>query len=136
MIAAVFDTNVVVSGIISPDGTPGKLLNAILDGICQPVVTDSILAEYEIVLSRPKFRFPVSRIHPLLDAIRARALYAPFVPVVHADVLPDSDDVIFLEAAFSLNVPIITGNARHFPKHAVNHIQVLTPAAFLAQLSE
>jgi uncharacterized protein len=136
MIAAVFDTNVVISGILSPAGTPGRLLDAILDGRCQPVVTDSILAEYEAVMSRPKFGFPASRIHPLLDAIRARAISAPFVPVTYTDALPDPEDIIFLEAAFSLDVPIMTGNARHFPKGAVRHIQVLSPAAFLAQLCE
>jgi uncharacterized protein len=136
MIAAVFDTNVIISGVLSPDGTPGKLLDAILDGLCQPVVTDSILAEYEDVLSRPKFRFPAFRIHPLLDAIRSKALYAPFAPVERADALPDPDDVIFLEAAFSLNVPIVTGNARHFPKSVARRIPILSPAAFLAQFCE
>ena len=135
MIVAVFDTNVIISGILSPDGAPGKLLDAILDGLCQLVVTDRILAEYEDVLNRPKFRFPVSRIHPLLDVIRSRGLFAPFALVKHTDALPDPDDVIFLEAAFSLNLPIITGNARHFPKSAVRHIQILTPSIFLSQLA-
>lgn len=134
MIAAVFDTNVMISGILSPDGTPGKLLNAILDGCCQPVVTDSILAEYEDVMNRPKFQFSFFRIQLLLDAIRARAIYAPFVPGIRAETLPDPDDVIFLEAAFSLKDPIVTGNTRHFPKSATRRILVLTPAAFLARL--
>lgn len=135
MIAAVFGTNVIISGVLSPDGTPGKLLNAILDGHYQPVVTDGILAEYEAVLSRPKFRFPASRIHPVLDAIRSRAIVAPFASVSLAEALPDPDDVISLEAAFSLNVPIVTGNARHFPANIVRHIPILSPAAFLAKPS-
>ena len=134
MIAAVFDTNVVISGMLSPHGSPGRLLDAILDGFCQPVVTDSILAEYEAVMGRPKFRFPRSRIHTLLDAIQALAIVAPFTPLVQGSPLPDPDDLIFLEAALSLNVPIVTGNARHFPKHAVKAIPILTPAAFLARL--
>jgi putative PIN family toxin of toxin-antitoxin system len=134
VIAAVFDTNVVISGMLSPDGSPGKLLDAILDGFCQPVVTDSILAEYEAVMGRPKFRFPASRIHSFLDALRASALYAPFAPMIHADALPDPDDGIFLEAAFSLNVPIITGNTRHFPKSVAGRIPILSPAVFLDRL--
>lgn len=134
MIAAVFDTNVIISGVLSPDGSPGKLLNAILDGHCQPVITDSILAEYEAVLSRPKFRFPASRILAVLDGIRSRAIVAPFVSVSLAETLPDPDDVIFLEAAFSLNVPIITGNNRHFPAKIARQISILTPAAFLSRL--
>ena len=135
MMAAVFDTNVVISGVLAPDGAPGKLLNAILDGFCQPVVTDSILAEYEEVLCRPKFRFPLSKIHPLLDAIRSRAVFAPFVPVSLDAVLPDPDDMIFLEAALSLQVPIITGNARHFPKHIVQCIPIFSPSDYLVRLS-
>ncbi len=136
MTAAVFDTNVVVSGMLSPDGTPGKLLDAILDGLCQPVVTDSILAEYETVLGRPKFGFPPSKVHFLLDAIRSRARHAPFSPVFNAHDLPDPDDVIFLEAAASLCVPIVTGNLKHYPRKVVGSTPVLSPAAFLAQLCE
>ena len=135
MISAVFDTNVVISGVLSPDSAPGRLLNAILDGHCRPVITDSILAEYEDVLNRPKFGFSPSRIHSLLDAIRSTGLSAPFSVVAHADALPDADDIIFLEAAISLDVPIVTGNARHFPKHAAGHIPVFAPAVFLAHLS-
>ena len=135
MITAVFDTNVVISGVLAPNGAPGKLLNAILDGQCQPVVTDSILAEYEDVLCRPKFRFSIGKIHPLLDAIRVRAVFAPFVPVSLKDVLSDPDDIIFLEAALSLQVPIVTGNPRHFPKHSIHGIPIISPAAFLARLN-
>lgn len=134
MIAAVFDTNVVISGMLSPHGAPGRLLDAVLDGFCEPVVTDRILAEYEQVMRRPRFRFSVSRVHLLLDALRSRALYAPFAPVPRAEGLPDRGDIIFLEAAFGLDVPIVTGNARHFPKEAVGHIPIVSPVAFLARL--
>ena len=134
MTAAVFDTNVIISGVLSPDGSPGKLLNAILDGCCRPVVTDSILAEYETVLMRPKFQFPSTRILSVLDAIRGCAVVAPFMPLNMAGALPDPDDMIFIEAAFSLKVPIITGNSRHFPASVARHIPILTPVAFLARL--
>ena len=136
MIAAVFDTNVMVSGLLYPSGAPGRLLDAILDGICRPVVTDSVLAEYEEVLIRPKLRIPASRIHSLLDGIRARSVFAPFVIVKHKDTLPDPDDVIFLEAALGLNLPIVTGNLRHFPRSAAGHIPILSPAEFLDLLCE
>ena len=134
MIAAVFDTNVVISGVLTPEGPPGQLLSAIFEGFCQPVVTDGILAEYEDVLCRPKFRFPASKVHLLLDAFRSCALIAPFAPVRLASALPDPDDIIFVEAAASLRVPIVTGNARHFPKHVIRHIPILAPAMFLAKL--
>jgi len=134
VIAAVFDTNVVVSGILSPDGAPGRLLEAILDGLCRPVVTDRILAEYEAVLHRPKFRFPDALLHSVLEALRCRSVQAPFVPGVEPATLPDPDDVIFLEAALGLRVPIVTGNIKHYPARVVKGIEVLTPAGFLARL--
>jgi hypothetical protein len=63
-------------------------------------------------------------------------VFAPFAPVAHAGILPDPDDVIFLEAAFGLDVPIVTGNAKHFPKQVARHLLVLSPAAFLAKLAD
>jgi putative PIN family toxin of toxin-antitoxin system len=134
MTVAVFDTNVVVSGILSPTGAPARILDAILDGFCQPVVTDAILAEYEEVLSRPKFRFPPTKIRLLLAAIRSRAVFAPFAPEAIRQALPDPDDAIFVEAALGLHVPIVTGNPKHFPARAIGDISVLFPAAFLSQL--
>ncbi len=135
MKAAVFDTNVIVSGILSPAGTPGRLLDAILDGLCQPVITDSIMAEYEEVLGRPKFQFPPARIHLLLDAIRACALTAPSVPFQFDMPLPDPDDIIFLEAATSIGVPLVTGNTRHFPPKLTGNTPVLTPTDFFQRLA-
>ncbi len=134
MTVAVFDTNVVVSGILSTTGAPGRILDAILDGFCQPAVTDAILAEYEEVLNRPRFGFSPVRIRLLLATIRSRAAFAPFAPNAIKHALPDPDDAIFVEAALGLHVPIVTGNHKHFPVRAIGGIQVLSPAAFLAQL--
>ncbi len=134
MTVAVFDTNVVVSGILSTTGAPGRILEAILDGFCQPAVTDAILAEYEEVLRRPKFRFPPTKIQLLLAAIRSRAVFAPFTPAAIKQSLPDPDDGIFVEAALGLHVPIVTGNRKHFPARAIGDILILSPATFLAQL--
>ena len=135
VLSAVFDTNVIVSGVLSPKGTPGKVLDAILDGCCQPVVSDAILAEYEDVLSRPKFHLPSGKVRLLLAGIRIRAQFAPFAPVAYTSLLPDPDDALFIEAALVFRVPIVTGNGRHFPRPAVQGLSILTPAAFLARLA-
>lgn len=135
MIAAVFDTNVVVSGILTPGGPPGRILDAILDGVCRSVLTDGILAEYEEVLCRPKFRFSTDDVQLLLDAIRACALVAPYTPFPLKTPLPDPDDIIFLEAAAALGAPLVTGNVRHFPRSAIGRVSVLTPASFLNTLA-
>jgi predicted nucleic acid-binding protein len=135
MTSAVFDTNVVVSGLLTPDSSPGRLIDAILDGVCQPAVNDSILAEYEDVLGRPRFNFPAAKIRIFLDAIRALALHAPFAHVHGAAALPDPDDVLFISAATSLDVPIVTGHPKHFPRQWVGRIPIVSPAEFLARLT-
>ncbi|MDZ4200324.1 MAG: PIN domain-containing protein [Kiritimatiellia bacterium] len=134
MTAAVFDTNVILSGVLSPGGAPGRLLDALLDGVCRPVVNDSILVEYEDVLSRPKFGFPAFRIHVLMDAIRGRAVFAPFAAIKLKRALPDPEDLPFMEAALGHGVPIVTGNIRHFPRELMGSIPVFSPAEFLARL--
>ena len=123
MIAAVFDTNVVVSGILTPGGPPGRILDAILDGVCRPVLTDGILAEYEEVLCRPKFRFSSDDIQLLLDAIRACALVAAYsFPLKHLCPIPMTSFLRRLRA----RCPLVTGNVRHFRARPSPRI-LLTP---------
>ena len=53
----VLDTNVLVSGLLNPDGAPGRLLDLILGGRLQILYDDRILGEYSDVLARPQFGF-------------------------------------------------------------------------------
>ena len=59
---AVFDTNVVVSGFLSPAGPPGRIVEWLRNGSVQAVVDDRIMAEYAEVLARPSFRLPVAEV--------------------------------------------------------------------------
>lgn len=129
---AVFDTNVVVSGFLSPAGTPGRIVEWLRNGSVQAVVDDRIMAEYAEVLARPVFRLPVAEVDLVLAAIRARAYWIE-VGVVHLSYkLPDSDDAPFLECALTAGVPLVTGNIRHFPKPVAGGAMVITPAQFAA----
>ena len=49
-------------------------------------------------------------------------------------VLPDPDDLPFLEVAASGRAILVTGNRRHFPKAAIGPVRVLSPADFLETL--
>jgi len=80
-------------------------------------------------------RFPSGDVQILRDAIRARALLAPHAPFPLKSPLPDPDDIIFLEAAKALGVPLVTGNVRHFPRGAIGRISVMPPASFLVALA-
>jgi predicted nucleic acid-binding protein len=95
---AVFDTNVLVAGFLSPDGPPGRIVEWLRAGSVVAVLDDRILAEYAEVLVRPAFCLPAGDVNVALDAIRARAIWAE-VGVGYRMLLPDPDDVPFAECA-------------------------------------
>ena len=135
--AAVFDTNVLVSGLLSPHGAPGQLVEWLRQGACAAVVEDRVWSEYVEVLARPEFAFPTSDVCLLLESVRAHALWvAPDVRNGAAEArLPDADDAPFLACARQAGVPLVTGNVRHFPRCAAGNVEVLLPAVYLKRLT-
>ena len=129
---AVFDTNVVVSGFLSPTGPPGRIVEWLRSGRVQAVLDDRIAAEYAEVLARPVFRLPVAEVKLVLAAIRARSYWVEASAANATGDLPDPDDAPFLECARTAGVPLVTGNVRHFPKAVAREVKVLTPAQFVA----
>lgn len=130
---AVVDTNVLVSALISPSGTPARLIGEIRCGTLTPVVSPAELAEYETVLRRPRFDFPADCVDDLLADMTGLGLFVRPEPI--ADLhLPDPADAPFIALARHAGCPIVTGNVRHFPKHA--GVEVLTPRECLARIIE
>jgi uncharacterized protein len=129
---AVFDTNVVVSGFLSPAGPPGRIVEWMRNGSVQAVLDDRIMAEYAEVLGRPVFRLPAAEVELVLAAIRARSFWVEAEAARTVRGLPDPDDAPFLECALASGVPLVTGNLRHFPKIAAKNVTVITPAQFVA----
>ena len=129
---AVFDTNVVVSGFLSPAGPPGRIVEWLRNGSVQAVVDDRITAEYAEVLARPMFRLPVAEVELVLAAIHARSFWVEATAMNAVRGLPDPDDAPFLECAQTAGVPLVSGNIRHFPKSAAKDVKVITPAQFVA----
>jgi putative PIN family toxin of toxin-antitoxin system len=129
---AVFDTNVVVSGFLSPAGPPGRIVEWLRNGGVQAVLDDRIMAEYAEVLARPVFRLPAAEVELVLAAIRARSFWVEAAATHLARGLPDPDDAPFLECALAASVPLVTGNIRYFPKSAAKDATVMTPAQFVA----
>ena len=69
----VLDTNVLVSGLLNPDGNPGRVLDLLLAGEITLLVDDRILAEYRAVLARPRFGFDVGDIVDVISQIEAES---------------------------------------------------------------
>jgi putative PIN family toxin of toxin-antitoxin system len=128
----VFDTNVLVSGVLSPGGNCARLLELAIEDEIEVWVDERLLAEYERVLRYPRLRLPGEEVRTLMDWWRSAAMVA--VPTPLRVALPDPDDLPFLEVACSAAATLVTGNLRHFPAAARGHVEVLTPAELLARL--
>jgi putative PIN family toxin of toxin-antitoxin system len=124
--AWVLDTNVLVSGLLSPSGPPGRLVDVLLGRRLRLAFDDRIEAEYREVLARPRLGIePIRR-----DAFLAILQFQEHViglPWPH-QVPPDEDDVVFLEvAARTAARTVVTGNLRHFPPGCRGPVTVLSP---------
>jgi len=105
----VLDTNVVVSGMLSPHGPPGRLVDMALSGLIQLAYDDRTLSELRVVLLRPRFRLPRSEVEQVVLHLENGGLPA-LAPPLSAD-WPDPDDAPFVEIAVALGVPLVTGDA-------------------------
>jgi len=131
-IYAVFDTNVLISALLSKreDSPPVLLLNHVLDGRIVLVYNEEIVSEYQEVLHRDKFGFSDERIKTVLEVVRT-GLCLGRTP--SNEIFPDQDDAVFYEVALSKEGTfLVTGNFRHFPKSPI----VVTPAEMISILEE
>lgn len=126
----VADTNVLVSGLISPFGPPGVIVGLVARGALQLCYDARIIAEYRAVLERPAFAFRLRDIETLLSGIGAGGVSVAPAPLPGR--LPDAGDVPFLEVAVSVGAAfLVTGNLKHFPPDRRHGIRVVSPREFL-----
>lgn len=81
MIRAVIDTNVLVSGLLSPARNEALIVLAVHHGLVRPCVSAAVMEEYAEVLARPKFAFPPDEIAAMIATFHDRGeLVAPQGP--------------------------------------------------------
>ena len=119
----VVDTNVLVAALVHPSGPCGRLLDLVLDGVVEACVDARLIAEYSDVLRRPKFRLSAVDVESVVASFWQSAIPLS-VPPLNV-ILPDPDDLPFLEVAAAGNAILVTGNRRHFPKQATSSVVVL-----------
>lgn len=126
----VLDTNVVVSGLLSPFGPPGEIVRMVTSGAITLCVDARLLSEYAQVLARPRFAFDSDAVAAFLDYLVHSSVTAASVPLI--DRLPDEDDEAFLEVAIACSAEhLVTGNLAHFPTEAHAGVSVVSPREFL-----
>jgi putative PIN family toxin of toxin-antitoxin system len=134
VIRAVVDTNVLVSGLLSPAGNESLILLAIHQGLVRPCFSEEILEEYAAVLARPKFAFPPEEIATALTMFRSQGEL--FVPEVSATVSSDPADTKFLQCAEAARADyIVTGNKRDFPDALYGVTRVVSAGELLDRIT-
>jgi putative PIN family toxin of toxin-antitoxin system len=126
----VLDTNVLVSGILSPHGPPAAVLRALLTERAIICFDERILSEYRDVLSRGKFSFDRDLIEEFIGFLEAAGSSTLAEPL--RVLLPDPADQMFIEVAVAGEVDfLVTGNLKHFPNEARAGIRIVSPREFL-----
>ena len=114
MIRVVIDTNILVSGLLQPEGLPAAVLMLVFSGQVRLCVSDAVFAEYDEVIRRPQFKRPPDVIEGTLQSIRKLGHWVK--PGFRVEECTDPDDNVFLECAQAAGADyLVTGNRRHFP---------------------
>ncbi len=130
----VIDTNVLVSALLTRDGTCGQVIQLAYHKLISWQIDRRILDEYQEILLRPKFRMVPEDVFETVELIVA---CAEFVTALPLDVtLPDKCDLPFLEVAHASEAVLVTGNTRHFPKRLCKGVPVLTPRQALESIAQ
>jgi putative PIN family toxin of toxin-antitoxin system len=114
MTHVVLDTNVVISGHINTVGLEAAVLDLVFNRALGLYVSADILAEYELVLSRPKLCIDADKVAYSLEQFRSIGILVS--PARTLSISPDERDNRFLECAEKAKADyLVTGNKRHFP---------------------
>jgi putative PIN family toxin of toxin-antitoxin system len=129
----VLGTNVLVSGILSPNGPPSAVLRALLTERVTLCFDERIVSEYRAVLTRSRFSFDPDLVEELVSFLEMAG--SPTLAAPLAVTLPDPWDQMFIEVAVSGSADfLVTGNLKHFPESARAGVRVVSPRDFLNEL--
>ncbi len=127
------DPGVIVSGLLNPDGPPGRLLDAWVEGEFDLVVSAHLLEELTEVLSRPKLasRLDITVVNEVLQLVPEAAVVAGDGPPTRVCRDPDDDYLVVL--ALGTGSLLVSGD-KDLLGVQVEHLEVLPPAEAAARL--
>jgi putative PIN family toxin of toxin-antitoxin system len=135
-VRAVLDPNVIISGVLSPSGTPADVLRALDRGEFELIVSHALVDELGRALAYPKLRARITE-EDAVGVVRwvsetATTVSAPRTTPTVRSVDPGDDYLIVLASAH--RAALVSGD-----KHLlglVNEIPVFSPRDFLALLAD
>jgi uncharacterized protein len=135
VIRIVLDTNILVSALLNPRGTPARLfVLTMTEPEVRLCISGDIYAEYEEVVRRPRLKRSEVEIEAALHAVREQGIWVK--PGDRVKACTDPDDDIFLECAQAANADyLVTGNAKDFPA-VWGEVKIVNARALLDLLTE
>jgi putative PIN family toxin of toxin-antitoxin system len=133
---AVLDPNVLISALLSRDGSPARVFRAWLDGEFELVVSEELLAELERALAYPKLRERVQQADALefVDLLRRGASVRTDPSEPPSVRSSDANDDYPIALAESTQAMLVSGDR---PLLALaTRAPIFAPADFLAELAK
>ncbi len=131
---AVLDPNVIISALLSPRGSPAKVLRAWIDGTYELIVSELLFVELERALGYPKLRKRIDarEADELIELLRREAdvVEDPDTPPVVLSADPGDNYLISIAAA--ARAVIVSGDGHLLD--LAERLPVYSPANFLVLL--
>jgi putative PIN family toxin of toxin-antitoxin system len=132
-VRAVLDVNVLISGLLSREGSPGRIIALWLDGAFELVVSEALLAELHRALRYPGLRRHIAEEDgdAFIELLRSMALVGVDVPRPDP-VSRDPGDDYLVALAKGSNSILVTGDDDLLD--LAPELPIQSPASFLARL--
>ena len=133
---AVIDTNVLHSGLYSASGASYQVLRLIEQGRVVPLLSTTLLFEYEEVLKRNQKMLQLSEcaIEDVLDGLCSRGECRRIHFLWRPHLSDPKDDHVLELAVAASGADIVTHNVKDFVNASSFGVRVITPAQLLGEL--
>jgi len=139
LIRAVVDTNILISGVIKPEGATGEILRRLRDGEFALLYTEPLLVELAEGINRPRIRQKYSLGSEDIETVLALILLRgePIDPTRRVEICRDPKDNMILEAAAAGQADMITsGDFDLLSLREFEGMPIISPAEFLQRLAK
>ena len=134
MLRAVLDPNVLVSGLLSPQGATGEILSRLRASEFELVASEAVISEVSVVLRREKFRrwLSLPEVDSFVEVMREVAQMYPD-PTASALTLLDPDDRFLVDLTVASEAHVLVSGDAHL-LNASLPVRVISPRQFLDYL--
>jgi putative PIN family toxin of toxin-antitoxin system len=134
---AVFDPNVLIAAVLSPEGVPADCMRAHAEGRFELVVSERLLAEVQTVLARQKFRryATLDQARRYVESLHRECRVADD-PIEPRAVSPDPGDDYLVALALAAEANVLVSGDKHLTGLTSSPVPVVNPRDFLERLPD